>query len=119
MTRTLISVSLVTAFVVSIAQAAPIGAFSELEMTHSFTVNNGNVPSGVMISSIGNFFTFETGADSMVDDPVAIPSETSFFQVGNPFSDPPLPFISDRTDASQLPGGFEGCLLYTSDAADE
>jgi hypothetical protein len=108
MNRTIISAVLVAALATSAAHAAQIGAFSELQMSHNFVINNGNVPSGIVISGPGLSFEFDADAQSMVDDPTATPSQTNFVQIGNPFLDPPQPFISQRNNANQLPGGFEG-----------
>jgi len=88
----------------SVAHAAPIGAFSELQMSNSFVINNGNVPVGLQFSLPVSSLEREQDADSMVADPTVVPSQTSFVQVGNSTQ----PYIDQRTNASQLPGGFEG-----------
>ncbi len=108
MNKTLISVALATAFFTSAAYAAPVGAFSELELSHSFVVNGGSVPTGIAIINSGASFEFDADATSEVDNPAANSSQTNFVQIGNPFVDPPLPFISQRNNATRLPGGFEG-----------
>ncbi|MEP4197004.1 MAG: VPLPA-CTERM sorting domain-containing protein [Aliishimia sp.] len=108
MNRTLNVAALLAFFATNMAHAAPIGAFSELEMSHSFVINSGNIPAGIGTSNPGNSFEFDAEATSSVDDPTGDPSQTNFVQVGNPFLDPPLPFVSQRNNATQLPGGFEG-----------
>lgn len=108
MKKTLFSATCAATFLASTAFAAPIGAFSELVMTHGFVINSGNVPTGLEIDAPSSTYEFETDATSTVDDASAIPSQTNFVQVGNQFADPVLPFISQRNDSSQLPGGFEG-----------
>lgn len=119
MNRTMILAAFATASLTSVADAAPIGAFSELEMSHSFVVNGGSVPSGIAISNSG-LLDFSTDAISSVDDPTATTSETSSFQVGNPFATPPLPVLATRNNATQLPGGFEGAAAgYDLEIASE
>lgn len=108
MNNPFLSAAIVALLAASAAHAAPIGAFSELQMSHSFVINGGTVPEGVRVDNLASTFEIDTDATSMVDDPTAVPSQTNFVQVGNAFVDPPLPFISQRNNASQLPGGFEG-----------
>ena len=90
------------------AHAAPIGAFSELIMTHSYVVNNGNRPEGIDIAPVPEALSIESGATSAVDDPSAVETIITFGQVGNPYSNPPLPFLGTRIHSNQLPSGFEG-----------
>lgn len=104
------------------AHAATIGAFSELVMNHSYVVNSGNLPDGIDIASVPNTLVIENGATSAVLDPSAVETDIGSVQVGNIYSDPPLPFIGTRIHSNQLPGGFEGAsssydleLLYEPD----
>ncbi len=104
------------------AHAAPIGAFSELIMNHSYVINGGNLPNGIDIDSVPNTLVIENGATSAVDDPSAVETDIGSAQVGNIYSDPPLPFIGTRVHSNRLPGGFEGAssgyeleLLYEPD----
>ncbi|MCX7566518.1 hypothetical protein OS189_09220 [Sulfitobacter sp. F26169L] len=121
--KTFLTITSLTALLLATsAHAAPIGAFSELVMTHSYIVNNGNKPDGIDIASVPGALVIENGATSAVDDPSAVETDIGSAQVGNIYSAPPLPSIRTRIHSNQLPGGFEGAssgydleLLYEPD----
>jgi len=92
----------------SAAGAAPISAFSNLDMVHRYTVNSGSVPTGINLGNLPGSLTIAGGADSFVDDPAATNTETSSAVVGNPFTNPVIPFSADRTDITSFSPGFEG-----------
>lgn len=92
------------------ASAATVGAFSELAMSHSFVINSGSTPAGLDIAYPSTTYTIEVDASSAVAHPAATGSESIFAQVGNPFTTPATPFIAQRTNATQLPSGFEGSV---------
>lgn len=107
--RPSMNIAMITSVLLSsAAHAAPVGAFSELIMSHSYVVNSGNRPAGIEIENVPGTIVIANGATSFVDDPTAIESDISSVQVGNIYSEAPLPFLGTRIHSNQLPGGFEG-----------
>jgi hypothetical protein len=97
---------LAAALVAGPLAATPIQAVTGLTLTHSFLVDGGDLPMGLDMRQ--QPIEQEIGAESAVDDPTATPDETSFVQVGNSVSDPPLPFLATRLNRTLLPGAMEG-----------
>lgn len=92
------------------ALAAPISAFSELEVNHSFVINNGNSPQGIDIGAGPINLIIERDAATFVDDPAAVTEDDIDVVVGNPFTDPPLAAEGARLRTTLRPGGTEGAL---------
>ncbi|MEP5759772.1 MAG: hypothetical protein ABJ327_10820, partial [Litoreibacter sp.] len=90
--------------------AAPIAAFSELELNHSFVINNGNSPEGIDIGFGPNVLTIERDATTFVDDPAAVAEDDIDVVIGNPFLDPPLAAEGEWLSTTILPNGTEGTL---------
>ncbi|SEM84278.1 VPLPA-CTERM protein sorting domain-containing protein [Roseovarius tolerans] len=84
------------------AHAAPVSVFSELSLSTSFSINNGNPIDG---ADVGPGLLARTlGASSTVDSVDTNENIISNSQVGNPFTTPPIPFLSSGTDATSLQG---------------
>ena len=95
---------LTTSIGASYAQAAPVTVFSQLSLESTFVVNSGNPIPGALVRGNQGPITVSGAASSSVDAVDTNESVISAAQVGNPFSDPPLPFLSSRTDATSLQG---------------
>jgi hypothetical protein len=94
------------------AQATPISAFSELEVNHSFVINNGNSPEGIDISFGPNALTIDRDATTFVDDPSAVSEDDIDVVIGNPFVDPPIAAEGSWESTTVLPNGTEGALAH-------
>ncbi|WP_300037718.1 VPLPA-CTERM sorting domain-containing protein [uncultured Roseobacter sp.] len=103
-----LSLSSIAVLSAGTAFAAPISADSDLRLYHSYVLNSGSVPQGIRLSVLPGSLEISGGAESSVDDPTATNSVTTDVVVGNPFSDPPLPYSASRSDQTTLPGGTEG-----------
>jgi hypothetical protein len=77
-----------------------VSATSELNMSHSFLINSGNSPEGIDIFNLSSTLIIDSDYISTVDDAGFANNRTQNFQVGNPFSDPPLPVLSTGNDTS-------------------
>jgi hypothetical protein len=88
--------------------AAPVGAFSDLEVSHSFTINSGNQPSNVD-------FVFAPGLeltpsiDTTVDAPLTVETPTSELQVGQ-LGPPAVPFLARRQIVEETLDGNHGAV---------
>ncbi|CAA0126347.1 Uncharacterised protein [Halioglobus japonicus] len=100
MIRASIFLSTAMILVASQAHAVPVSAISELAMNHSFVINSGNSPEGIDIINLSSTLVLDSNATSAVDDPGFTNSSTSDFQVGNPFSEPPLPVLLSQADTT-------------------
>lgn len=104
----------------SAVHGAPIEALSELQLNHSFIINNGNSPEGIDIGFGPNPLTIDVDAATFVDDPTAVTEDDTDVVVGNPFLDPPLSAQRSRLNTTILPNGTEGTLArYSSEATSE
>ena len=92
------------------AISAPVSANSELSLFHRYTVNSGSVPDAVRLSSLPGTLVLDADIGTAVDDPDAENTNSVNTVIGNPFSEPPVPFSSTRTDETVLPGGAEGAF---------
>ncbi|WP_424966880.1 VPLPA-CTERM sorting domain-containing protein [Dinoroseobacter sp. S375] len=104
------------------AQAAPVTAISELSMSHSFIINSGSRPTGIEIETVPDSLTVEGQAESQVDGAGFTTTESSDVQVGNSFSDPPLPFEAQRSQTQVNLGngdvataGYDVSILVVND----
>ncbi|WP_298837948.1 VPLPA-CTERM sorting domain-containing protein [uncultured Roseobacter sp.] len=102
------SASAIAALCAGTAFAAPISADSALTLYHSYTVNSGSAPAAVRISTLPGSLVLQSDLASTVDDPTATNTTSVNTVIGNPFADPVVPFSSERTDETTLPGGSEG-----------
>lgn len=82
------------------AHSSIVSATSELNMSHSFLINNGNSPTGIDIFNLSSTLIIDTDLMSTVDDTDFTNNRNQSFQVGNPFSDPPLPVLSTGSDTT-------------------
>lgn len=105
------------------AQAAPVAIFSELSLESTFVINSGNLIPGALVLGNQGILAINGGSNSAVDALDTNESVISNAQVGNPFTVPPLPFLSSRTDATSLQGspleGAQGSFdVATTQSAD-
>lgn len=107
-----ISFALTTLLSATAAQAASISAFSELEVNHSFVINNGNSPVGIDISFGPNALTIDRDATTFVDHLGAVTEDDIDVVIGNPFTDPPIAAEGSWLSTTILPNGTEGALAY-------
>lgn len=114
MNRTLISAAFTIVFAANTAHAAPIYAFSEHVLNHSFVINGGHSPEGIDIGFGPNALTIDRDATTFVDDPTAVLEDDIDVVVGNPFLDPPLAARGSWLSTTTLPSGTEGALAYYS-----
>lgn len=114
MNNTFSLTALAVTLFVNTAHAVPIEAFSELELNHSFVINNGNSPQGIDIGFGPNPLTIERDATTFVDDPTAVAEDDIDVVVGNPFTDPPLAAEGAWLSTAVLPNGSEGALARYS-----
>lgn len=77
-----------------------VSATSELNMSHSFLINSGNSPEGIDIFNLSSTLIIDSDYISNVDHVDFTNNRNQNFQVGNPFSDPPLPVLSAGNDTS-------------------
>ncbi|MBU2993316.1 VPLPA-CTERM sorting domain-containing protein [Octadecabacter sp. 1_MG-2023] len=114
MNRTLISAAFAIVYAANTAYAAPISAFSEHELNHSFVINGGNSPEGIDIGFGPNALTIDRDSTTFVDDPTAIADDDIHVVIGNPFTDPPVAAEGSWVSTTILPNGTEGALAYYS-----
>lgn len=110
MTYSLLPAAFAFTLLASTAHAAPILALSELELNHSFVINNGNSPEGIDIGFGPNALTIDRDATTFVDDPTAVAEDDIDVVIGNPFLDPPLAAQGSWLSTTILPNGTEGTL---------
>ncbi len=75
-------------------------------------IGGGNPPSDIDIPP-GVPTTLAGVNTSSVDDPTALNTNGAFVQVGNPFTDPPTPYISTRFDQTTQPDGDSARGFYS------
>lgn len=122
MKRTFISVALATSVFAGAAHAAPIDAFSELRMSHTWLLNSGNVPAGITVENLSLTLVTDSAIATSIDDPTASETVFSDFVVGNPFSDPPLPVFAERVNSTALDGSPDfatASFVYTIEMEDD
>lgn len=107
MNRRFISAVLAASAFASTAQAAPIDAFSELRMSHTWLINSGNVPDGITIQNLTTTLVTNSNIGTAIADPTADETVFSNFVVGNPFSDPPVPVFSERINSTTVDGNSD------------
>ncbi|WP_272004710.1 VPLPA-CTERM sorting domain-containing protein [Roseovarius sp. ZX-A-9] len=107
-----ISSVLATLLLATAVQATPISAFSELEVSHSFVINNGSSPEGIDISFGPNALIIDNDATTFVDHPSGNAVDDSEVVIGNQFSDPPLAAERSWLSTTILPNGTEGALAH-------
>jgi len=111
---TSISVTLAVLLSATSAYAAPISAFSELEVNHSFVVNNGNSPEGIDIGFGPNSLTIERDATTFVDHPDTVYEDDINVVVGNAFTDPPIAAQGSWLSTAIRPNGTDSALAFFS-----
>jgi hypothetical protein len=82
------------------AHSSIVSTTSELNMSHNWLVNSGNSPQGIEIFNLSSTLVTDTDYMSTVDDADFTNNRNQSFQVGNPFSDPPLPVLSAGSDTT-------------------
>lgn len=92
-----------------IAASLDIGA--AINMAADLSINDGVLSDDLALPPAAAV-TASASAASAVDDPAASNTDDHFSQVGNPFTDPPTPFIATAFDATTQPDGDEARGFY-------
>ncbi|WP_375202246.1 VPLPA-CTERM sorting domain-containing protein [Hyphococcus sp.] len=106
-----IAASLSVSSMTAVAHAATLDIGASASTNAGLQVNSGviaddiSIPPGVAVIVTGS-------ADSAVDDASAVNTTDSYAQVGNPFTDPPTPFIATAFDETTQPDGDQARGLY-------
>ncbi|MEO9824230.1 MAG: VPLPA-CTERM sorting domain-containing protein [Paracoccaceae bacterium] len=122
MKHTAFVLSVTAALTTTTAYAATLNAESQLTQSHSWLINSGHVPTGIVITNLSNTFETESDAATSVDDPTAIETSTNNFVVGNPFSDPIVPVDGERINITTIDGGTPAAAAtfrYTIEIEDD
>jgi hypothetical protein len=94
---------LITAVGMTAAQATPVTVFSELGLEANLTVNSGNVVERATIGGAPGL-VLNSLVSSAVDAANTHNTVTTNVQVGNQFTDPPVPIINERRETTSLQG---------------
>ncbi|WP_428410500.1 hypothetical protein [Hyphococcus sp.] len=106
-----IVVSLGVSGVIDRATAAPLNIGASASMDAYFLINDGVIRDDIAVS-VGVTTALSGSALSTVEDAAATNSDGSYVQVGNPFNDPPTPFIATEFNETTQPDGDEARGFY-------
>jgi hypothetical protein len=93
------------------ARATPLNIGSSVSINTDLRVNGGIVSDDIT-PTLSVLTALTGGVDSAVDDGSAVNAADSFSQVGNPFTDPPTPFIATAFDETVQPDGDQARGFY-------
>lgn len=97
---TLLSLALLFSITTTTTQASVVYANSELSMEHSYLVNSGNLPQGLDIVNVPQTLVINNDLVSSVDSADFVNNRTIDVQIGNPFDEPPTPYINRGVDTT-------------------
>lgn len=104
------------------ALAASINGESQLSLSHTWLINSGNTPAGLVINNLSNTLVIESDVTTVVADPTAIETRLQNFTVGNPFSDPVIPVQSFGMSRTTVPDSIDNATAiynYTIESEDD
>ncbi|MFK7765535.1 MAG: VPLPA-CTERM sorting domain-containing protein [Roseobacter sp.] len=122
MKHTAFVLSVTAALTTTTVYAATLNAESQLSLSHSWLINSGNVPAGIVVNNLSNTLVIESDATTSVDDPTAVETSSNNFVVGNPFSDPIVPIDSERLNITTIDGSTPAAAAsyrYTIEMEDD
>lgn len=93
------------------ASAAPLNTGATVSINTDLRLNGG-ILSDDITPTFSVLTALTGGVDSAVDDGSAVNSADSFSQVGNPFTDPPTPFIATAFDETVQPDSDQARGFY-------
>lgn len=106
-----IAASLGASGAIEAASAATLNIGATASMEAYLRINDGVLRDDIVIP-VGMTTALTGSAASAVDDAAATHSDSSYVQVGNPYTDPPTPFIATEADETTQPDGDRARGLY-------
>lgn len=90
-----------------LTQAAPVNLWSDLSYSHGYQINGGAYAAGLNIRRVPATLVVDTARSATVDEPTALTTAGNTVQIGNPFSDPVLPFKNRGVTTTYVPAGVD------------
>lgn len=99
------SILLPATFMSTAAIATNVTTASQLEIFHRYIVNSGNVPQGIQLDSLPQSLVISSDVTSSINTSGTNTTDAPNVVVGNPFTDPVIPFSAQRSVITTVPSG--------------